>query len=229
MGACRGAGRMGWVGLWLLLACNNHNEGGFTGFDASGAGAIADGGLDAATSDAGLGGATGDAGLDAAGGGAGAITTGVDGTKMLATLGPDEVAKVCAAGRSLVRDTPSLTANVCKVVALIAATLADPEPQTDAEAQAACQRGYAECTTSLTDGGCTSIASECKATVAQLEACWAATADYVRAAGVSLPACTTLTLARLAQTADMTPLPQPPACVTLDNLGCGELDLTGGE
>jgi hypothetical protein len=128
-----------------------------------------------------------------------------------------------------VHDTPGLLANVCKGIALIAATLKDPPPQTDGEAQAACQSGFTGCMTSLGDSRCTSISPDCTGTVAQLEACWAATPNYAAAVAATLPACATLTLAQLQQASGAMPPAQPAACATLDSLGCGDLDLTGGE
>jgi hypothetical protein len=163
-----------------------------------------------------------------AGGASGGVSTGIEGTRRLDMLSATDTEKLCAATKSFVKDTPALATNLCRLVAVVVTELG--EPMTDTEAQMLCQMGFTDCTGSIVEGGsCGEVPPGCTATVSQLEACWSATPAFVTSVTASIPACGVLTLKDLQNLGNVQPPPQPAACVTLDNLGCADLDLTGNE
>jgi len=174
----------------------------------------------------GTGGAAGTGGTPGTGGTV-AISTGIDGGKMLNALDAQETEKLCTAVKSLFMGSPALAPNLCLIVAVVATQLDDPP--TDMAAQMSCQMAYGDCTGSVGEGLCGAVTPGCTATVSQLEACWSATPSYIAGVAAPIPACAALTLKDLQTIASTQPPPQPAACVTLDNLGCADLDLTGNE
>jgi hypothetical protein len=108
----------------------------------------------------------------------------------------------------------------CRAAGISTAQAANP--QTDADAQTACQTAYDTCkstvsvTTTLTCDMASWLSPDCTATVDQYTACFVdLEASFLQ---TTLPACDTLTVAGLATTPDSPPQPAvPPSCLPYIN------------
>jgi hypothetical protein len=130
------------------------------------------------------------------GGSGGGSVTSVSGSKSLNTLTAAEKTQLCNdsgayAGRVLSK------ANACKAIAFLGGIFADPPPQTDAEAQAACMTTYNQCLAAPATGGtntCDDIPANCTATVDQYSACLSEGVAAASQTFAAFPSCNMVTL-----------------------------------
>jgi hypothetical protein len=153
--------------------------------------------------------------------------SGLDGSKKVNALTPQEQQTFCSVAEKFVKANPVVSTGPCKLLALLG--VAFGSPQSDAQAQMLCKQTYDECVAMAgATSKCEQPPATCTATVAQAEACLSAAPAWLASSTAAIPACNTLKLSDVnSKSGGMsTELPKPAACKALADLGCSELDLT---
>jgi hypothetical protein len=218
------------LGLCLaVVACGgtdsggNKSAGGSSAMSSGGSVTMSSGGTSSAT-----GGSTSHAGTASTGGSSastggspnpgGDFMTGLPATTPLSSLTDAQAMQVC----DKIDDyfSAGLKDFDCRFAGLLAVAFSQPQPATDAAAQAACKTAYDMCEAapSETTSMCSKPTGMCTATVGELEACANDSAAAFDQLGASFPSCADLTLKDLMDTGggDMMEPMDPASCTTLD-------------
>jgi hypothetical protein len=159
-------------------------------------------------------------------GNSGPFSSGVEGSKKVSALTPQERQTFCAAEEKFFKANPAVATSACKLLAFLPVAFA--MPKSDAEARTLCQQAYDQCLAHPETAKCDQQPTTCSATVSQAEACTSAAPAWFVSSTATLPSCATLKLSDLdsASSGGLMDPPPPAACKALDDLGCEGLDRT---
>ncbi len=156
----------------------------------------------------------------APGGSAGAYRSGLPGNRQLSSLNQSEQDQICKSAEAHLTKAlgdSKVTELGCRVGAVIFAAIAPAA--TDAELQAECKEVYDMCIKDKSGsvmGDCKIADSTCKASVAELEACYTTMPAYFEALGSAFPTCQQLTLQLLMSSSAVMPPMTSAACQALE-------------
>jgi hypothetical protein len=156
------------------------------------------------------------------GGGGSSFSSGVDGSKPIASLSPDENTKLCKAAADYAKEHLSkgdAKEVGCRLIGIVGGIAGSLGGGGDAAIRSACKQTYDECMKSegtvMQDSTCSAPTGTCTATVADYEACVREAPESLDDVRAKLPTCAEVTQASLASFQKDVADARGPACKAL--------------